>query len=349
MEDLKNLFLTPNRKRKYIFLGIGVFLIILILIIIICVSSSKSKSESKENQDKKEVAPVGSFESYIGTKKYLYVWNYPNADNFIKFIVDHKFSKIFLYVGSIEWDSEKLLNGNLHSAGDIDAKELIKRITEKKIEVELCIYLNDNPDNFENVEKAPLIAQALAKIQKDLKFTALHFDQEPDHPENLEPLLHMYEECRKYIKVSAILKPAWLTLEMSSLENNFQSSDYFKKFKDCETFAEAVVKVSDYSDVMAYSNKYSNIDYFLDIYENILKRHSSHVGAPVLELEPSFEKYSTYARYKEDKKTFFEYLQKVSKRFNGVTIHQYEHWYQDLYCDKAKKDSEYFFGNPKEC
>ena len=100
---------------------------------------------------------------------------------------------------------------------------------------------------------------------------------------------------------------------MSSLEQYFESSDYFKKFKGCETFAETIVKVTNFSDVMAYSDKYSTIDNYLDIYENILKKYTSHVGMPVLELETSIVDYSTYARYKEDKKTFFEYLLKVSK------------------------------------
>jgi len=77
----------------------------------------------------------------------------------------------------------------------------------------------------------------------------------------------MYEECRKYIKTSAILKPGWLNLKMSSLESYFTSADYFKQFKDCETFIDAVMTVTDFSDLMAYSNIYSIVDGFLDKYE----------------------------------------------------------------------------------
>ena len=346
LSDLKYTLITPSRKRKYIFIGIGAFVSVTILIIVIASVSSSSSSSSSSSEPEKEMTP---FESYINTKKYLYVWKYPNADNFIKFVVDHKFSKVFLYVGCLEWNYKDFINGEMHNAGDIDAKKLIKKLNQKKIDVELCIYLNDKPDNFENVEKMPEIANALSKLQKELKFTALHFDIEPDKKENYEALLHMYEECRKKIKVSAILKPKWLSVEMATLEEYFTSSDYFKQFKDCETFAEAIVKVTDYSDVMAYSSEYKTIDQYLDKYENIIKKYKSHNGKPVLELEKVIENYSTYQRYLEDNNAFFNYFVNVSKRFDGVTIHHYTTWHEDLYCKNPKDNPEYYFGEPKKC
>ena len=355
--DLKYSLITPSRKRKYIFLGIGIFIFIIVLIIIIAVSSSSSKSKTKpesesepqpdpELESDKEMTP---FESYINTKKFLYVWKYPNAENFIKFVVDHKYSKVFIYVGCLEWNIDSFLNEKLHNAGDMDAKELIKKLKEKNIDVELCIYLNDKPDDFSNIEKMPDIANSLSKLQQELKFTALHFDIEPNDPKNYEALLHMYEDCRKKIKVSAILKPKWLSVDMASLEQYFTSSDYFKQFKDCETFAEAVVKVTDYSDVMAYSSNYNTINKFLDKYETILKKYKSHIGKPVLELEKVIADYSTYQRYLENNHTFFNYFVNVSKRFDGATIHHYTTWHEDLYCKNPKDKLEYYFGEPKKC
>ena len=193
LSDLKYSLITPSRKRKYIFLGIGIFIFIIVLIIIIAVSSSSSKSES-ESQPDKEMIP---FESYITTKKFLYVWTYPDAENFIKFAVDHKYSKVYIYVGCLEWNIDSFLNEKLYNAGDMDAKELIKKLKEKNIDVELCIYLNDKTDNFTNIEKMPDIANSLSRLQQELKFTALHFDIEPNDPKNYEALLHMYEDCRK--------------------------------------------------------------------------------------------------------------------------------------------------------
>ena len=312
-------------------------MILLIIIIVVAASSSKSK---------KKKTP---FESYIDTKKNLYVWSYPNADNFIKFVVDHKYSKVFLYVGRIQWNLEEFLNGKLSNEGNMDAKELIKKLKEKKIETELCINLNDKPDDFENIDKIPEVANALSKLQKELKFTALHFDIEPNDVNNYEALLHMYEECRKKVKVSAIIKPKWLSLNMTTLEQYFNSSDYFKQFIDCETFAEAIIKVTDYSNIMASSNDYDIINQYLDIYKKIIKKYKSHKGTPILELEKVIKDYSTYQRYLENNNTFFNYFSDVSKKFGGVTIHHYTTWYQDLYCEFPEEKSEYYFGEPKIC
>lgn len=352
--DLKETLTTPSRKRTHIFLGIGVFLIILIIIIIICVATSGNNSSETDidinnNNNNKEDEKKSPFQSYIDSKKYLYVWKYPNADNLINFLVDHKYSKIYLYVGCVEWNIEQLIKGELYSPGDIDAKILINRLIEKNIEVELCIYLNDSPNNFENVDKMPEIAKALAELQKTLKFTALHFDVEPSSNGNLEALLHMYEDCRKYIKVSAILKPAWLNKKMSDLESVFTSADYYKQFKDCETFIDAIMTVTDYTDLMAYSNNYNNVNSFLDKFETIRKRHTSNIAKPVLEFDPKIVDEGLYLRYKEDKDKFFNYFVNVSKQFDGVTMHQYQVWYQDLYCEEPLKESTYYFGTPKEC
>lgn len=351
MDYLKETFGKPSRKRTHIFIGISLFIIILIIIIIICSSSSGSESNSDNQKSSEDSTPKKKnfFESYINSKKYLYVWKYINADNLIKFLVDHKFSKIYLYIGCLEWDYENLINGKLYNTGDIDPKELIQKLISKNIEVELCTYLNDEVDNFENIDKMSNIAKSLAELQKSLKFTALHFDIEPQKDINLEALLHMYEECRKYIKVSAILKPGWLNKKMSSLESSFTSSEYFKKFKDCETYVDALMTVTDYSDIMAYSNKYDIIDTFLEKYEIICKRHREHVGKPILELDVKGGEDSIYYKYIEDHNNFFDYFVNISQKFDGVTIHHYTSWYKDLYCDSVEKDSIYYFGEPKQC
>lgn len=350
--DLKYTLSTPSKKRTYIFIGAGAFLLILIIIIIAASSGSSESSGSSsttDNDSKKEDVIKTPFQSYLDTKKYLYVWDYFNAENFIKFVTDHKFSKIYLYVGCIEWNLGELLKGELYNTGDIEPKELIKKLIAKNIEVELCIYLNDGVNDFSNVERVPEVAKALAEVQKTIKFTALHFDVEPSSAKNYEALLHMFEDCRKYIKVSAILKPKWLNDKMSDLESFFTSADYYKKFKDCDTFIDAIMTVTDYTDLMAYANTYNGVDNFLNKYETIRKRHNSNIAKPVLELDPKITEEGLHPRYKEDKDKFFNYLNDVSKRFDGVTIHQYQVWYKDLYCDDPKKVTSYYFGTPKEC
>ena len=306
-----------------------------ILIIILCYNIANIKA-------------LSSFESYLQTKKYLYVWSYPNSENFIKFVLDHKFSRVYIYVGCIEWDYDNLSKGNFYNSGNSDAKELIQTLISKNIEVEPVIYLNDSPNDFSNVEKMESVAKAMGELQKTLKFKALHFDVEPSNTSNYQSLLKMYENARKYLPVSAILKPGWLNKNMVDLKNKFDQ-EYFEKFKNCETFIDAIMTVTDFSDLMAYSNSYSTIERFLNKYDEIRKRHPEHEAKPVIELDPNIIEDGISQEFKKDNGKFFKFLKKVSNQFDGITIHNYIAWNLDLYCFKPTKDSEYYFGEPKSC
>ena len=342
--DAQQFLTTPSQKRTYCFIGTAVAFVIIILIIIIAAASSSSDSSSDEKS-----TPTTPWEIYLATKKYLYVWGYPNTENFLKFVKDHKFSRVYLYVGCVEWDYSDLVQGNFHDAGQTDANKLIQSLLDMGVEVEPTMYLYDNQDDFSDVDKVEDVAKAMANLQKTLKFKALHFDIEPDKKVNYEALLKMYETARKYLKVSAILKPAWLDQDMASLESVFTSADYYKKFKDCKTLVDAFMMVTDYSDLMAYRNTYEKTNILLDKYDVIRKRHTDHEAKPVIELNPDVTDAGIYAKYKEDHDTFFKYVNEVSQKFDGITIHQYQAWAKDLYCVEQKKDTEYYFGEPKKC
>lgn len=289
-----------------------------------------------------------AFENYIQTKKYLYVWNYPNTQNFLKFVLDHNFSRVYLYCGCIEWDYDKLSQGNFYNPGDTDTKELIQTLISKNIEVEIAIYLNDSPNDFSNVEKVEQVAKAMGELQKTLKFKALHFDVEPTTSSTYESLLKMYENARQYVPVSAILKPGWLYKKMEEVKGKFDE-EYYEKFKDCDTLVDAIMTVSDFSDLMAYDKRYSTIERFLEEYDIIRNRHPNHEAKPVLELDPNIVEEGIAAEFKANNAKFFEFLEKVSNQFDGVTIHNYRAWNLDLYCFKPTIDSIYYFGEPKEC
>ena len=288
------------------------------------------------------------FESYLQTKKYLYVWSYPNSENFIKFIEYHNFSRVYIYVGCIEWDYNQLSKGNFYNSGNTDAKELIQTLISKNIEVEIAIYLNDSPNDFSNVEKVEEVAKAMGELRKTLKFKALHFDVEPWEESNFQSLLKMYENARKYVPVSAILKPGWLYKYMPYLKNKFDE-EYYEKFKSCDTFIDAIMTVTDYSDLMAYSNSYSTIERFLNKYDEIRARHPGHEAKPVIELDPNITEEGIAGEFKKDQKKFFDFLEKVSKQFDGVTIHHYISWNLDLYCFKPTINSFYYYGEPLNC
>lgn len=289
-----------------------------------------------------------AFENYIQTKKYLYVWNYPNTQNFLKFVLDHNFSRVYLYCGCIEWDYDKLSQGNFYNPGDTDTKELIQTLISKNIEVEIAIYLNDSPNDFSNVEKVEQVAKAMGELQKTLKFKALHFDVEPTTSSTYESLLKMYENARQYVPVSAILKPGWLYKKMEEVKGKFDE-EYYEKFKDCDTLVDAIMTVTDFSDLMAYDKRYSTIERFLEEYDIIRNRHPNHEAKPVLELDPNIVEEGIAAEFKANNAKFFEFLEKVSNQFDGVTIHNYRAWNLDLYCFKPTIDSIYYFGEPKEC
>ena len=121
----------------------------------------------------------------------------------------------------------------------------------------------------------------MGELQKSLKFKALHFDVEPTSASTYPKLLKMYENARKYVPVSAILKPGWLYKAMEDVKGQFDE-DYYAKFKNCETLVDAIMTVSDYSDLMAYDYRYSTIERFLNDYEIIKERHPEHEAKPVL-------------------------------------------------------------------
>ena len=69
---------------------------------------------------------------------------------------------------------------------------------------------------------------------------------------------------------------------MSDLESFFTSVDYYKQFKDCETFIDVIMIVTDYTDLIAYSDNYNNINSFLDKFETIRKKHTSNIAKSYL-------------------------------------------------------------------
>ena len=322
---------TRKLRRIYTFIGLGIFTFNLILIIIyMC------------NNDEESLA----FENYLKSKKSLYVWGYIKADNFIKFLIDHNFSKIYLYVGCIQWDLDKLKSGNFYNTGDIEPKELLKTLNENNIEVYLSICLNDEVDNFTNVEKILEVCQTLGDLQETLNFTALHLELIPNNASNFEQILQIYESCTQFISVSASLKESWLNVKMPELKNAFTSEDFYEKFKDCETFIDAIMTVTNYTAIMAYSNTYEGVDNILEQFDIIRKRHHSNIATPILEINDKISD-GLFLKYIENKAHFFHYFTNMTKKFNEVTIHCYEPWYRDLYCKNPNE--KYISGRPKNC
>lgn len=290
------------------------------------------------------------FGKYLASKKYLYVWGYPDTENFVKFVRDQRFKRIYIYIGCMQWDADNLLQGKLYSAGDSDIEELIPRMRKLGVEVELVMYVNDGVNNMNRYEEVETVAQKIKAKQSKLDFSTLHFDQEPSSIAVYPKLLDMFDRVHRHIRVSTTLKPKWLYDKVSSFKEYFNST-YYEKFKDCETMADAIMKVVDSVDLMAYSSSYSGTRTLLDDFKTIIKRHPGVEAKPAFELDPN-EKLITdsiYFRYVEDHDKFFNFANGVAEEFDGLTYHQYQVWNKDLYCEDTKRYAKYYFGYPKKC
>ena len=56
-----------------------------------------------------------------------------------------------------------------------------------------------------------------------------------------------------------------------------------------------------------------------------------------------------HQRYLEDKDKLFNFIYDMAEKYNGITIHYYERWYQSLYCYWPDISRAYDGGEPKEC
>ena len=157
----------------------------------------------------------------------------------------------------------------------------------------------------------------------------------------------------KYIfPASAILRPYWLKLKMSSLESQFTDKDFYNSFNDCETLIDALMKVTKYTDLMAYNQNYDVVKNYMEKLKTIASRHPDNEAKNVIEISgedgvPVDDTLNN--RYLEDKDKFFNFVYDMSNKYNGITIHYYETWYQNLYCVWPAINIPYDGGEPKDC
>ena len=85
--------------------------------------------------------------------------------------------------------------------------------------------------------------------------------------------------------------------------------------------------------------------------KEINSRHSNNEAKNIIEIgfrdAPPAD--TLHQRYVEDKDKFFNFVYNMSKKYNGITIHYYERWYQSLYCHWPSIRRPYDGGEPKEC
>ena len=342
-----NKYLTKKSLPNYVVLILSLIILIL-LIVVIAIGVS---SDEEEQEDITKITP---WERYKKAEKYLYIWEYYTPDYIIKLCQEHHFTRVYLSIGCIEkyWDNY-YSQGSFPASGEIgnpDYETFIKRLNDINVEVELVTFLGSDGNDFTEVERVDTVATLVKELSKKVKIKALHFDQECE--ENFESLLKMYIRVNKIFPVSAILRPYWLNLKMSSLKAQFTDQTFYESFSDCDTLVDALMKITKYTDLMAYNNQYDVIESYMKKLKTINSRHPDNEAKNIIEISGEDgvpEEDTLHQRYKEDKDKFFNFVYDMSKTYNGITIHYYETWYKTLYCKWPGTDVPYDGGEPKEC
>ena len=277
----------------------------------------------------------------------------------IQLCKDHHFTRVYLSIGCIEtfWD-DYYSKGNFPANGEIgslDYQTFIKKLNDINVEVELVTFLGRNPNDFSHIERVINVANMVKELSKKVKIKALHFDQESGNNNNkssYEHLLKMYIKINEIYPASAILRPFWLYLSMKDLEDFFEDKEFYKSFSDCETLVDAIMKVTKYTDLMAYNNDYDIVTKYMEELKRISSRHPNNEAKNVIEIsgEEDVPKGDTlHQRFLEDNNKFFDFVYDSSLKYGGITIHYYETWYKTLYCIWPNINIPYNGGKPEKC
>ena len=190
------------------------------------------------------------------------------------------------------------------------------------------------------------------ELSKRVNIKALHFDQEPGDNSSYENLLKMYITVNEIYPVSAILRPFWLNLKMKNLENYFSDKNFYNNFNDCETLVDAIMKVTRFTDLMAYNQNYDVVTQYMEKLKTISSRHPDNEAKNVIEIsgeEGVPEDDTLHQRFLEDNDKFFDFIYDSSLKYGGITIHYYETWYKTLYFIWPNINKAYDGGKPKKC
>ncbi len=267
---------------------------------------------------------------------------------------EHHFSRVYLSIGCIDeyWDdyyskgifpSEKI--------GSIDYETFVKKLNDINVEVELVTFLAKDGDDFSKVDRVDIVANMVKKLAEKVKIKALHFDQEC-HRSSIENLLQMYIRADKIFPVSAILRPSWLTSRLYKFEEYFTNKTFYELFTDCETLVDALMKVTKFTDLMAYDENYTVVENYMEKLKEINSRHTHNEAKNIIEIgwgSNVEEDETLHPRFLEDKNKLFNFIYDMANKYDGITIHYYERWYQSLYCVWPNITKPYDGGEPKEC
>ena len=345
MEEKSN-YLCKKSIRNYIILILSIIVLIAIIVVISVVLSQSSSSDNP---------PLTPWEKYKKAEKYLYIWEYFTPDYILSMCKEHHFTRVYLSIGCIETFWDKYYSKGIFpipdEIGSIDYETFIKQLNDINVEVELVTFLAKDGDDFTNVERVDTVAKMVKELSKKVKIKALHFDQECSR-DSIEALLNMYIRANNIFPVSAIIRPSWLSSRLSPYQEKFTNQTFYELFKDCYTIVDALMKITNYTDLMAYDENYTVVNNYMEKLKTIASRHPNNEAKNIIEIGwgsnvPVDE--TLHQRYLEDKDKLFNFIYDMAEKYNGITIHYYERWYQSLYCSWPDISKPYDGGEPKEC
>jgi hypothetical protein len=144
------------------------------------------------------------------------------ADRLLDFCLLHGFQRIFLFIGSAEWESASLYSQGMMPEDEALAA-LIRAFALYGVEVEGLAYLFDDPNaSSELSTMAAELALAVASFNNrhpDARLAGLHLDQEPNrasvYPALLAALGAAHTVAQESgFRLSTTVKPSWVTEEV---------------------------------------------------------------------------------------------------------------------------------------
>ena len=267
---------------------------------------------------------------------------------------EHHFTRVYLSIGCIETYWDKYYSKGIFPSeeiGSIDYETFIKQLNVINVEVELVTFLAKDGDNFTDIDRVDIVANMVKELSKKVKIKALHFDQECSRI-SIENLLQMYVRSNEIFPVSAIIRPSWLSTRLYKYQEHFTNQTFYEYFTDCETFVDALMKITKYTDLMAYDENYTVVESYMEKLKEINSRHTHNEAKNIIEIgwgsnvEPDE---TLHPRFLEDKNKLFTFIYDMANKYDGITIHYYERWYQSLYCVWPDISKPYDGGEPKEC
>lgn len=178
-------------------------------------------------------------ESWCAAEKSLYAWNCATdhqrdgqstwwhllhntngcGTRLVNFASAQHFSRVYLYVGAMQWDWETSFSQGV-MPDETALADLTTQLRAAGVEPWALWYLNDNPDNLNGIGHVEDLVDSVAAFNlrhPDGAFAGVHGDQEPNDSGVYADYLSMNQmglraATQAGIGWGASLKPAWLTL-----------------------------------------------------------------------------------------------------------------------------------------